>query len=94
MQEVLIKLKKVNQHCAVRSRFIQPICLPEASMSFPDYYKCYVVGWGYLHENSSRYSNVVQEALIPIIPDYKCQNVDVYGAEISENMFCAGYLDG
>uniref|UniRef100_A0A8C5RKM7 HGF activator n=1 Tax=Laticauda laticaudata TaxID=8630 RepID=A0A8C5RKM7_LATLA len=91
---VLIKLKKVNQRCAVRSRFIQPICLPEASMSFPDHYKCYVAGWGYLHQNSSRYSNVVQEALIPIIPDYKCQNADVYGAEISENMFCAGYLDG
>ncbi|XP_060544879.1 hepatocyte growth factor activator [Pantherophis guttatus] len=91
---VLIKLKKIKQRCAVRSRFVQPICLPEASMSFPDHYKCYVVGWGYLHENSSRYSNVVQEALIPIIPDYKCQNADVYGAEISENMFCAGYLDG
>ncbi|XP_070613100.1 hepatocyte growth factor activator isoform X2 [Erythrolamprus reginae] len=91
---VLIKLKRVNQHCAVRSRFVHTICLPEASMSFPDHHKCLVAGWGYLQENSSRYSNVVQEALIPIIPDYKCQNVDVYGAEISENMFCAGYLDG
>ncbi|XP_039217477.1 hepatocyte growth factor activator isoform X2 [Crotalus tigris] len=90
----LIKLKKVKDRCAVRSQFVQHICLPEASMSFPDHYKCYVVGWGYLHENSSRYSNVVQEALVPIIPDYECQNPDIYGAEISENMFCAGYLDG
>ncbi|XP_063165824.1 hepatocyte growth factor activator-like [Candoia aspera] len=91
---VLVKLKKAKQRCAARSRFVQPICLPEASMSFPDHYKCYIVGWGHLYENSSSYSNVVQEALIPIIPDYKCQNSDVYGADISENMFCAGYLDG
>ncbi|XP_029142401.1 hepatocyte growth factor activator [Protobothrops mucrosquamatus] len=90
----LIKLKKAKERCAVRSQFVQHICLPEASMSFPDHYKCYVVGWGYLRENSSRYANVVQEALVPIIPDYECQNPDIYGSEISENMFCAGYLDG
>ncbi|XP_025025794.1 hepatocyte growth factor activator [Python bivittatus] len=90
----LVKLQRSKQHCAVRSRFVQQICLPEASMSFPDHYKCHIAGWGHLRENSSSYSSVVQEALIPIIPDYKCQNSDVYGAEISENMFCAGYLDG
>lgn len=37
---------------------------------------------------------MLQEALVPIIPDYKCQHSDAYGAKISENMFCAGYFDG
>uniref|UniRef100_A0A8D0EDJ0 HGF activator n=1 Tax=Salvator merianae TaxID=96440 RepID=A0A8D0EDJ0_SALMN len=91
---VLVKLKKVNQRCAVKSQFVQPVCLPESEMSFPDNHKCRIAGWGHLHENSSSYSNVLQEAVIPIIPDYKCQNYDVYGVDISKNMFCAGYFDG
>ncbi|XP_062991961.1 hepatocyte growth factor activator [Elgaria multicarinata webbii] len=90
---VLVKLKKAKQRCAVKSQFVRPICLPGNGMSFPDNYKCQIAGWGYLHENSSSYSSVLQEVIIPIIPDYKCQNSDIYGAEISENMFCAGYLD-
>ncbi|KAJ6668517.1 hypothetical protein lerEdw1_011999 [Lerista edwardsae] len=44
--------------------------------------------------DASSYSKVLQEALVPIIPDYKCQHSNVYGADISENMFCAGYFDG
>ncbi|XP_066489036.1 hepatocyte growth factor activator [Tiliqua scincoides] len=91
---VLVKLKKVKGHCAVKSQFVRPICLPWNGMSVPDNYKCQIAGWGHLHENASSYSKLLQEVLIPIIPDYKCQHSDVYGAEISENMFCAGYLDG
>ncbi|XP_061440578.1 hepatocyte growth factor activator isoform X2 [Rhineura floridana] len=90
---VLVKLKKAKQRCAVKSQFVRPICLPENGMSFPDNHKCQIAGWGHLHENSSSYSRVLQETSIPIIPDYKCRNYDVYGADISENMFCAGYLD-
>ncbi|KAF7248217.1 Hepatocyte growth factor activator [Varanus komodoensis] len=45
-------------------------------------------------QHSSGYSSILQEVTVPIIPDHICRNYDVYGAEISENMFCAGYLDG
>ncbi|XP_077158586.1 hepatocyte growth factor activator serine protease isoform X2 [Paroedura picta] len=90
---VLVKLKKVNQRCAVKSKFVQPICLPENGLTFPDNWKCQIAGWGHLHENASSYSRVLQEAIVPVIPDYRCQHHDVYGAEISENMFCAGYLN-
>ncbi|XP_078250228.1 hepatocyte growth factor activator serine protease [Pogona vitticeps] len=90
----LVKLKKTKQHCAVKSQFVRPICLPENGMSFPDNFKCQIAGWGHLYENASSYSHILQEASVPIIPDYKCRNYDVYGAELSDNMFCAGYLDG
>ncbi|XP_054854775.1 hepatocyte growth factor activator [Eublepharis macularius] len=90
---VLVKLKKNNQRCAVKSQFVQPICLPENGLTFPDNYKCQIAGWGHLHENASSYSTLLQETIVPIIPDYKCKHYDVYGTEISENMFCAGYLD-
>ncbi|XP_006262710.1 hepatocyte growth factor activator [Alligator mississippiensis] len=90
---VLIKLKKNNQRCAVKSQFVQPICLPESSMTFPDQHRCQIAGWGHRHENASNYSDVLQEALIPILPEDKCRSAEIYGTEITENMFCAGYFD-
>uniref|UniRef100_A0A8C4TZA0 HGF activator n=1 Tax=Falco tinnunculus TaxID=100819 RepID=A0A8C4TZA0_FALTI len=89
----LIKLKKNGQRCAVKSQFVQPICLPESDTVFPDQFKCQISGWGHKHENISGYSNVLQEALIPIIPEEKCRSPEIYGTEITENMFCAGYFD-
>ncbi|XP_009908400.1 hepatocyte growth factor activator [Dryobates pubescens] len=89
----LIKLKKNGQRCAVKSQFVQPICLPESDTVFPEQFKCQISGWGHKHENISGYSNVLQETLIPIISEEKCRSPEIYGAEMTENMFCAGYFD-
>uniref|UniRef100_A0A8D0G825 HGF activator n=1 Tax=Sphenodon punctatus TaxID=8508 RepID=A0A8D0G825_SPHPU len=90
---VLIKLKRKNQRCAVKSQFVQPICVPENGMTFPDNHKCQIAGWGHKNENSSNYSNILQETLIPIVSEDKCRSPEVYGTEVTENMFCAGYFD-
>ncbi|EMP35560.1 Protein Dok-7 [Chelonia mydas] len=90
---VLIRLKKNNQRCAVKTQFVQPICLPESGMSFPDQHKCQIAGWGHRRENASNYSNVLQEALVPTVPEHKCRSYEVYGDEVNEYMFCAGYFD-
>ncbi|XP_017583191.1 hepatocyte growth factor activator isoform X2 [Corvus cornix cornix] len=89
----LIKLKKNGQRCAVKSQFVQPICLPESDTIFPDLLKCQISGWGHKHENISGYSDVLQETLVPLIPEEKCRSSEIYGTEITENMFCAGYFD-
>lgn len=47
-----------------------------------------------IFEDVSGYSNVLQETLVPIIPEEKCRSPEIYGTEITENMFCAGYFDG
>lgn len=48
---VLIRLKKKGERCAVRSQFVQPICLPEAGSSFPTGHKCQIAGWGHMDES-------------------------------------------
>lgn len=48
---VLIRLKKKGDRCAVRSQFVQPICLPEAGSSFPTGHKCQIAGWGHMDES-------------------------------------------
>lgn len=122
---VLIRLKKKGDRCAVRSQFVQPICLPEPSSPFPAGHKCQIAGWGHQDESEWRwgqlasvfpgeqchdglahhdctvslsadvsgYSRTLQEALVPLVADHKCSSPEVYGADISPNMLCAGYFD-
>ncbi|XP_058526311.1 hepatocyte growth factor activator [Ochotona princeps] len=90
---VLIRLKKKGERCAVRSQFVQPICLPEPGSTFPAGHKCQISGWGHVDENSSSHSSVLREALVPLVADHKCSSPEVYGADISPNMLCAGYFD-
>ncbi|XP_053434065.1 hepatocyte growth factor activator isoform X2 [Nycticebus coucang] len=90
---VLIRLKKKGDRCAVRSQFIQPICLPEPGSTFPTGHKCQIAGWGHMDENVSSYSSSLREALVPLVADHKCSSPEVYGADFSPNMLCAGYFD-
>ncbi|XP_025146342.3 hepatocyte growth factor activator isoform X1 [Bubalus bubalis] len=90
---VLIRLEKKGERCAVRSQFVQPICLPEPGSSFPPGHKCQIAGWGHQDENVSGYSPSLREALVPLVADHKCRSPEVYGADISPNMLCAGYFD-
>ena len=41
----------------------------------------------------SGYSSLLREALVPLVADRKCSSPEVYGADISPNMLCAGYFD-
>lgn len=43
--------------------------------------------------DESHYSSTLREALVPLVADHKCSSPEVYGADISPNMLCAGYFD-
>ncbi|XP_030047000.1 hepatocyte growth factor activator serine protease [Microcaecilia unicolor] len=88
----LIKLKKKDNRCAKKTQFVQPICLPE-HISFPDQHNCEIAGWGHMHENKTEHAYHLQETIVPILPDNMCSNPEIYGAEITDSMFCAGYFD-
>ncbi|CAG5131093.1 unnamed protein product, partial [Candidula unifasciata] len=51
-----------------------------------------VSGWGHLNESSSKLSDVLQKATVPLIDQRECENY--YPCLITERMFCAGYPDG
>ncbi|KAM4709851.1 hepatocyte growth factor activator [Discoglossus pictus] len=90
---VLIKLKKVNNRCANKTQFVQTICLPEDGISFPDDHHCLLAGWGRMSEDATDYAKILQEVAVPLIPDHKCTSPEMYGADITDNMFCAGYSE-
>ncbi|XP_023286987.1 hepatocyte growth factor activator isoform X1 [Seriola lalandi dorsalis] len=86
---VLIKLKKQDGRCVRRTPFIQPICLPDKSMTFPDDYCCTISGWGHTHEKANAYSSL-QEAGVRLISHDTCRKPEVYGNHVTADMICAG----
>ncbi|MGH0149360.1 UNVERIFIED_CONTAM: hypothetical protein FKN15_015156 [Acipenser sinensis] len=72
---VLIKLKKNNMHCARRSQFVQPLCLPENDLTFPDHHCCHIAGWGHMDEQKAN-----EDVPPTIIGQWKLSDLRRYGA--------------
>ncbi|XP_056318454.1 hepatocyte growth factor activator [Danio aesculapii] len=86
---VLVKLKKQDGRCALKTPFIRPICLPTKNTTFPDHSCCKISGWGHMHEKANSYSNLM-EGVVKIVPFEQCSSADVYGSEVRSGMMCAG----
>ncbi|XP_051876049.1 hepatocyte growth factor activator [Pristis pectinata] len=89
----LIKLKKVSNQCAIKSRYVRPLCLPSATDIFPAGSMCQIAGWGHTKEGASEYAKILQEASVPIISHQQCISSLDYGSEVTPNMICAGDLN-
>ncbi|XP_061531031.1 LOW QUALITY PROTEIN: cationic trypsin-3-like [Phycodurus eques] len=55
---------------------------------------CHVSGWGSIRpsDEGSRYPHMLQCLDVPVLSDDACFNA--YHFQITDNMFCAGYLEG
>ncbi|XP_019512782.1 PREDICTED: transmembrane protease serine 9 isoform X1 [Hipposideros armiger] len=74
------------------SRHIQPVCLPAASHIFPPRKKCLISGWGYLKEDFLVKPEMLQKATVELLDQALCASL--YGHSLTDQMVCAGYLDG
>uniref|UniRef100_A0A670ZMQ7 Peptidase S1 domain-containing protein n=1 Tax=Pseudonaja textilis TaxID=8673 RepID=A0A670ZMQ7_PSETE len=69
-------------------RYIQPICLPLAAHKFPVGRKCLVSGWG----TPSPCPENLHRAAVGILEQATCEGL--YNVSLSEQMICAGLLEG
>lgn len=73
---------------------ILPIALPYYGEPIPDNLKAVATGWGLTQENG-KLSTVLQKVFIPTISTKSCSMLyRKYHEEITNRMFCAGYLQG
>lgn len=71
----------------------RPVCLPPKDFGLLDGAMMTVTGWGYLEEDG-KVSPELQQAPIQLIGRSKCSAPSVYGSAITEQMLCAGFLEG
>ncbi|XP_070826706.1 transmembrane protease serine 13a [Chaetodon trifascialis] len=73
---------------------VQPACLPTNDQQFPQGTKCWTSGFGTTEEGSDIVSKDLMEVTVDIIGREVCNSPRVYGGSVTNNMLCAGHLDG
>ncbi|XP_055991089.1 brain-specific serine protease 4-like [Sorex fumeus] len=80
------------------SERVLPICLPDVSVRFPPDTDCWIAGWGSIHDGAPLPPpRTLQKLRVPIIAADVCGRLYWRGAgqgAITEDMLCAGYLEG
>ncbi|KAK9504979.1 hypothetical protein O3M35_009141 [Rhynocoris fuscipes] len=93
----LIKVKASSESGIDFNSFVQPICLPENSLTPQEGEWCTVTGWGAQKRDSDSLSPVLRAASVPLLSQHTCRQADVYGGRVQsilDSMLCAGLLEG
>ncbi|XP_009579343.1 PREDICTED: hyaluronan-binding protein 2, partial [Fulmarus glacialis] len=84
----LLKLKPVDGHCAVETKYVKTACLP--NFSFPVGTDCFISGWGVTE--TDEVPRQLLDANVKLISQRKCNAPRAYDHVLDESMFCAGNL--
>ncbi|EDO44962.1 predicted protein, partial [Nematostella vectensis] len=81
----LIRLAKP----AIRTRYVQPVCLADGTVSFPPGTECWITGWGRLHSGGAS-PEILQQAKTKLLSYAECtKNGSYEAAAVSSTMLCA-----
>ncbi|XP_052496568.1 ovochymase-1 [Budorcas taxicolor] len=74
---------------------VQPICIPHRGDKFEEGILCMASGWGKISE-TSEYSNILQEAVVPIMDDRTCGAMlrGMNLPPLGRDMLCASFPHG
>ncbi|XP_004543745.1 transmembrane protease serine 13a [Maylandia zebra] len=73
---------------------VQPACLPAYNQNFVQGTQCWTSGFGTTQAGSGVVSKDLMEVSVDIIDTRVCNSRDAYGGLVTNNMLCAGKLEG
>ncbi|XP_036880359.2 brain-specific serine protease 4 [Manis javanica] len=86
------------EHSVQFSERILPVCLPDSSVHLPRSTDCWIAGWGSVRDGVPLpQPQTLQKLKVPIIDSELCSRLYWQGAGqgvITEDMLCAGYMEG
>ncbi|XP_063078038.1 polyserase-2-like isoform X2 [Engraulis encrasicolus] len=76
------------------NNYIRPVCLAASGSIFHQGSDNWVTGWGAISEGESLpYPGELQEVEVPVVENEECGDLLAFN-QITQNMICAGYLEG
>ncbi|KAA0702369.1 Transmembrane protease serine 13 [Triplophysa tibetana] len=88
-----IALLKLSNPVAFSDK-VQPVCLPTFDQNFSKDLDCWTSGFGTIEDGGASASKKLMSVSVNIIDTPVCNKSSVYGGAISNNMICAGDLNG
>ncbi|XP_019341501.1 hyaluronan-binding protein 2 isoform X1 [Alligator mississippiensis] len=85
----LLKLKPFDGHCALETKYVKTVCLPDSQ--FPDGTECHISGWG--ETETGEESHQLLDARVKLISQKRCNARSAHNNMLDESMFCAGNLE-
>lgn len=76
------------------SNTVQPVCLPTFDQTFSEGQECFTSGFGTTQDGAAYASRSLMSVSVNIIDTRVCNSSGVYRGAISNNMICAGDLNG
>ncbi|XP_036114694.1 transmembrane protease serine 4 [Molossus molossus] len=86
----LVKL----QYPLTFSGTVRPICLPFPDEELPPATPLWVIGWGFTEQGGGKMSDVLLQGSVQVINRTRCNAEDAYQGEVTQQMLCAGVLEG
>lgn len=84
-----IALIKLDKEVDV-TKMVKPACLPKLFEPLPAGTMCYTTGWGNVQGTCC--DQKLKQTMVPVIGNSDCDGY--YPGQITDNMICAGYVEG
>ncbi|NXX09206.1 UROK protein, partial [Larus smithsonianus] len=86
----LIRIRTTSGQCAVESKYVRTVCLPEKNLYLRDNTRCEIAGYGKQDFYDIYYAQRLMSATVNLISQTKCKYEYYDSVRVTDNMVCAG----
>uniref|UniRef100_A0A8C0BQQ3 Urokinase-type plasminogen activator n=1 Tax=Buteo japonicus TaxID=224669 RepID=A0A8C0BQQ3_9AVES len=85
----LIRIRTTSGQCAVESKYVRTVCLPEKNLYLQDNTRCEISGYGKQDFYDIYYAQRLMSATVNLVSQEKCKKY-YDNIRVTDNMVCAG----
>ncbi|NWR54891.1 UROK protein, partial [Bucorvus abyssinicus] len=86
----LLRIRTTSGQCAVESKYVRTVCLPEKNLYLQDNTRCEIAGYGKRDFYDIFYAQRLMSATVNLISHTKCKYEYYDNIRVTDNMVCAG----